>query len=119
LIVVHTLQPLANLDVLRSQLRELKSLAARTRGPLVLAGDFNATRQHRPFRQLLDGPLRDAHLARGRGFARSWPADRALPPFALLDHVVVSPHFTVLDAFEADIPGSDHRAVGARLELPE
>jgi endonuclease/exonuclease/phosphatase (EEP) superfamily protein YafD len=94
---------------------ELTVLAEGEDGPLLLAGDFNVTRQHRPFRQLLGTDLRDAHLETGRGRARTWPAGRRLPPFALLDHVLVSPHFAVDATAEVDVPGSDHRAVVADL----
>lgn len=114
-VAVHTIQPLAGLDTLRRQLSALARLGRSTAGPLVLAGDFNATRQHRPFRALLRAGLRDAHAVRGRGAARTWPVGRWLPPFALLDHVVVSSQLSVLDVDEAGIPGSDHRAVVTRL----
>lgn len=115
LYAVHTLQPLAGLGVLQRQLDELGRRADATGGPLIMAGDFNATRQHRPFRQLLDHGLRDAHLQRGRGLARTWPMDKPGPPFALLDHVLVSEELVVRDVAEATIPGSDHGAVVAEL----
>lgn len=117
-VAVHTLQPLARLHVLRRQLRQLDELAATLRASgreVVLAGDFNATRQHRDFRRLLKHGLRDAHLERGRGRTRTWPADRGVPPFALIDHVLVSKGIAVQDAGTARIPGSDHLAVTATL----
>ena len=114
---VHTLQPLAGLDVLRRQLATLGRLADDVEGPHVLAVDFNATRQHRPLRDLLDHGLRDAHMDRGRGLARTSPADRPFQPFALLDHVLVSDGLVVRAAGEAVIPGSDHRAVTATIAL--
>jgi endonuclease/exonuclease/phosphatase (EEP) superfamily protein YafD len=114
---VHTLQPLAGLGTLRQQLAELDDQAGRTRGTLVLAGDFNATRQHHAFRALLQHGLHDAHLQRGRGLATTWPTNLPGPPFALLDHVLVSKDVVVRDVGEADIPGSDHRAVVAQLRL--
>lgn len=119
-IAVHTLQPLAGLSTLRRQLRQLGTIAdevARSGGRLVIAGDLNATRQHAAYRDLLDHGLRDAHAERGRGRARSWPTGRVLPPFALLDHVLVSDEVAVLDAGTAPIPGSDHRAVTAQLAV--
>jgi endonuclease/exonuclease/phosphatase (EEP) superfamily protein YafD len=114
---VHTLQPLAGLGVLRRQLAELDYRAERTTGPVILAGDFNATRQHRGFKALLQHGLRDAHLQRGRGRAVSWPTNRPGPPFALIDHVLVSHDLVVRDVRELDIPGSDHRAVVAQLRF--
>jgi len=116
-VAVHTLQPLAGLSTLRTQLRELRDVAERSRGPLVMLGDFNATRYHRPFRDLLGTSLRDAHVSRGRGFARTWPQFRRVPAFALLDHVLVSEDIAVREVTEAHAPGSDHRAVVASLQL--
>lgn len=117
LVAVHTIQPLADLLGLQRGLDDLAAL--RDDAPadgFVLAGDFNATRQHRPFRRLLERTgLRDAHAAAGRGLARTWPAGTRVPPFALLDHVVVSDDIVVVDVRELDAPGSDHRAVIARL----
>jgi endonuclease/exonuclease/phosphatase (EEP) superfamily protein YafD len=86
--------------------------------PLIAAGDFNATLWHRPRRDLLAGPLRDAHVDRGRALARSWPNQKPGPPFALLDHVLVTPMIRVDDIAERTLPGSDHRAVIADLRLP-
>jgi len=120
LVAVHTLQPLADVDVLRRQLRALDELRAALRRDdrqMVLAGDFNATSQHRGFRRLLDHGLRDAHRERGRGRVRTWPDDRWYPPFAALDHVLVSGGIAVEDAGTAGIPGSDHRAVTATLSV--
>ena len=98
---------------------ELRDLAERGQGPLIMAGDFNATRYHRPFRELLATRVRDAHVSRGRGFARTWPQFRRVPAFALLDHVLVSEDIAVTSVTEAHAPGSDHRAVVAALRLPD
>jgi endonuclease/exonuclease/phosphatase (EEP) superfamily protein YafD len=117
LVAVHTLQPLAGLDVLRRQLDELTDLAEESTGPMIMAGDFNAGRQHRPFRALLGTRLRDAHLDRGRGTARTWPAKRGVPPFTLLDHVLVSEEWAVHGIGEFRVPGSDHHGVRADLQL--
>ena len=120
LVAVHTLQPLSDVEVLRRQLRELDELRASLRRDgrqVVFAGDFNATSQHRGFRRLLDHGLRDAHRERGRGRVRTWPEDRWHPPFAALDHVLVSGGIAVEDAGTARIPGSDHRAVTATLSV--
>ncbi|MCU1488423.1 MAG: Integral rane protein [Actinomycetia bacterium] len=116
---VHTLQPLAGLGILRQQLAELDYEAERTKGTLVLAGDFNATRQHHGFRALLQHGLLDAHLERGRGLATTWPTNKPGPPFALLDHVLVSKDVVVRDVDEATIPGSDHRAVVTQLRFSD
>lgn len=115
LVAVHTRQPLSALPALRDQLGVLGDFATSVDGPVVLAGDFNATRQHAPFRALLETGLRDAHQERGRGDARTWPVGRRMPTFALLDHVLVSEELIVHDIREVTLPGSDHRAVVSRI----
>jgi endonuclease/exonuclease/phosphatase (EEP) superfamily protein YafD len=114
-VAVHTTQPLASLRALRDQLERLGTLVEEIDGPVVLAGDFNATRQHQPFRELLDTGLTDAHLATGRGWSATWPAGHRFPPFALIDHVLVSGELSVASAGEVTITGTDHRAVVAEV----
>ena len=55
-----------------AELDRLREIARATSGPLVVAGDFNATRWNPPFARLF-GNLTDAHEARGRGLSFSWP----------------------------------------------
>jgi endonuclease/exonuclease/phosphatase (EEP) superfamily protein YafD len=120
-VAVHTVQPLAGLDLLYNGLGELTEFARRQQqsAPLVLAGDYNATWQHRPFRALVkDAHLTDAHRASGRGLARTWPRGAPFPPFALLDHVLVSRNIEVRSTREFNVPGSDHRGVLVELTLP-
>jgi endonuclease/exonuclease/phosphatase (EEP) superfamily protein YafD len=117
-IAVHTIQPLADLAGLRDGLADLGRVASSRRGPMVLAGDFNSSRLHRPFAALLDrARLRDGHEVVGRGLARTWPANRRLPPTVLIDHVLVSEQIRVAGVQERTVPGTDHRAVVARLRL--
>jgi endonuclease/exonuclease/phosphatase (EEP) superfamily protein YafD len=98
----------------------LRQALTATPGAQVVAGDFNASRDHRPFRDLLaDGFADSADIACQRpwpGF--TWPANRRYPPVMRLDHILVSPGITVSEARTVKIPGTDHRAVLAVLELP-
>ena len=96
----------------------LRQTIGETTGPQVVTWDFNATRDRGPFRQLLDAGLTDAADAQGwRAWpGTTWPADRALPPVMRLDHVLVSAGFGVQEA-NVEIPGTDHRAVVARLTM--
>jgi endonuclease/exonuclease/phosphatase (EEP) superfamily protein YafD len=95
-------------------------LAAEADGPQVVAGDFNASRDHRPFRDILAAGFADsADIARRRPWpGYTWPANRRWPPVMRLDHILVSPGITVSEARTVAIPGTDHRAVLAVLELP-
>ena len=105
----------------RGSLARLRADVEATPLPVVVAGDLNSTREHRPFRRLLEVGLRDAHEERGRGLARTWPASA---PLVLYDHVLVrdgrgpgAARVEVLAVREADVPGSDHRAVVSELAV--
>jgi endonuclease/exonuclease/phosphatase (EEP) superfamily protein YafD len=99
----------------RASYETIEKLVAEVDGPLVLAGDWNATGAHSPLRDLVaGGVVGDAHTAAGRGSAATWPARC---PVALLDRVLVSTHVAVVSIAEHRAPGSDHLAVVADLEL--
>jgi endonuclease/exonuclease/phosphatase (EEP) superfamily protein YafD len=116
---VHTVAPLGDDRARwRAQLRWVEEEIRRERGPLVVAGDFNATRYHHSFRRLLSERLGDAHERRGRGWATTWPRNRwPLPPLLRLDHVLVSPDIGVRSIKEGLGQGSDHRPIIAELVL--
>lgn len=92
---------------------------ARRAGPVVVAGDFNSTYGHEPFRRFLrDAGLRDAHVDAGRGLATTWPrGGRVMPPLFRIDHVLVSDGLAVLAAREGRGQTSDHRPVYADLAV--
>lgn len=85
--------------------------------PMLLAGDFNAVREHVPMRRLMDqAGLRDAAEASGVGWLPTFPANRAFPPLIALDHVLVSRDLGVADVETVRIGENAHVAVIAHLE---
>jgi len=96
-------------------LHDLDRALGRIDGPWIAVGDFNATSDHRAFRDLLHDGRRDAHAASGRGYARTWPADGPFPPLVLIDHAIVSRQVQVAGTAEQTLPGSDHRMI--RVDL--
>jgi endonuclease/exonuclease/phosphatase (EEP) superfamily protein YafD len=97
---------------------ELELLAERSaaiEGPLVVAGDFNLT----PYSPLFVDWLAASGLTdtrRERTPSVSWPA--VLPIFGIpIDHVAVSPEFTILAHRRLPDFGSDHYGVLAELAL--
>jgi hypothetical protein len=48
----------------------------------------------------------------------TWPTDRRGPPLVAIDHVVADPRIGIREFTARDIPGADHRAVFAELDLP-
>lgn len=122
LVAVHTAQPLFGYAQWNADHAALQAATASIHGPLVVAGDFNATLDHRPMRQLLASGLSDAARQANSGWQPTWPgaADAAgALPFQLgvmaLDHVLVSKQFSAISTRTYVVPGSDHRALLARL----
>ncbi|XVV17647.1 endonuclease/exonuclease/phosphatase family protein [Actinoplanes sp. CA-131856] len=117
-VVVESVHPAAphSLDVLGDWRRDLKDQPGPGR---VLAGDFNATLDHKQLRDLLGRGYRDAAATMGKGLIPSWGpyADRPIPPITI-DHVLVDRKIGIGRYAAYDLPGSDHRMVLAAVVLP-
>jgi endonuclease/exonuclease/phosphatase (EEP) superfamily protein YafD len=82
----------------------------------LLAGDFNATSDHKPMRRIYDAGFRDAAEVANAGWQPTWPANGSMvglpsPPVVQIDHVLVGERLTALATRTVDIDGTDHRAV--------
>ncbi|WP_232004873.1 endonuclease/exonuclease/phosphatase family protein [Mycobacterium sp. ACS1612] len=88
----------------------LGEIGASAPGPVIVAGDLNATPDVREFRRLLRGGYRDAAEQAGAGLTRTHPADILLPPVFAVDHILLR-GATATVVRTAAIPGSDHRAL--------
>jgi endonuclease/exonuclease/phosphatase (EEP) superfamily protein YafD len=86
-------------------------------GRTIVAGDFNATLDHAPFRAAL-GDCRSVAAAVGRGLDGTWPAGRPAVLRTQIDHVVVTPGITPRAFSTHHIDGTDHRAVLATIAIP-
>ncbi|MBS1842870.1 MAG: endonuclease/exonuclease/phosphatase family protein [Actinobacteria bacterium] len=87
--------------------------------PWLLAGDFNATFDQAPFRDLVDRGYRDAGEAAGKGLDATFPADGSLfPPPITIDHILADERWGVVDYEVEPLPNSDHHAIFAELALP-
>ncbi|MGF7237893.1 MAG: endonuclease/exonuclease/phosphatase family protein [Frankia sp.] len=123
LYAVHTLAPKTRSTTgrWRTQLQYLRNQAhadERSGAPLVLAGDFNATRDNRPFERVAHTGLRDAHDVAHAGWAPTWSATVALLPTTVrIDHVLVSRRFTVTSYATGSRFGSDHLPVLVGLAM--
>ena len=84
----------------------------------VLAGDFNASLDHRALRDLLDRGYVDAAEQVGKGLVPTWPNKSALPPLITIDHVLADKRVSVSRVEIDTVPDTDHRAVFAELHLP-
>ncbi|NUP01623.1 MAG: endonuclease/exonuclease/phosphatase family protein, partial [Nonomuraea sp.] len=86
--------------------------------PRVLAGDFNATLDHLPVRDLLASGYRDAADVMGRGLSSTWPQYGWGPLGVAIDHVLADRRMGVRDFRVLPLARTDHRAVFAELRLP-
>ncbi|WP_426226119.1 endonuclease/exonuclease/phosphatase family protein [Pseudarthrobacter sp. DSP2-3-2b1] len=104
----------------RRELRQLGELRLALPGsnPAILLGDFNASQDHREFRDLLATGLIDAAKAAGKGLAPTWPVNAGIPPFVALDHVLVTPNISVGHFAIVRFARTDHSAVVVELRLP-
>lgn len=119
IINVHVISPLGT-DVVRwrADLALLPAPSSASATIRILAGDFNATLDHAALREILRRGYVDAAAATGNGLHGTWPADRRVPPFIAIDHVLYDQRASAVSTSVHTVPGSDHRAVFAELRLP-
>ena len=113
---VHTYPPLPGaMTWWRSSVADVASLCRRSTAGLIVAGDFNATRDHAPLRDL--GGCTSAGEQAGIGGLATWPSSTGTTLLgATIDHVLVDG--AVWEGKEGrvvTIPGTDHRAVVVQL----
>ncbi|MGZ8180295.1 endonuclease/exonuclease/phosphatase family protein [Williamsia sp. SKLECPSW1] len=98
------------MEMTRSELRS-------QRGARVLVGgDFNATWDHRQFRDLLQDGYADATEMAGQRWLPTYPADEWYGPLIGIDHVVAR-GFVATGVHTVDVARSDHRALVASLAV--
>jgi endonuclease/exonuclease/phosphatase family metal-dependent hydrolase len=87
--------------------------------PWLLAGDFNATLDQDPFRELVGRGYRDAGEVAGKGLDATFPADGSLlsPPITI-DHILADERLGIVEYEVEPLPDSDHHAIFAKLALP-
>ncbi|MFG1930098.1 endonuclease/exonuclease/phosphatase family protein [Mycobacterium sp. NPDC048908] len=96
----------------------LGQIGASAPGPVIVAGDLNATPDVREFRRLLRAGYRDAAEQAGVGSTRTHPADIVVPPVFAVDHILLRGG-TATGVHTACISGSDHRALLAIISLDQ
>lgn len=113
----HSKAPLMNGSTTpwASDLALLESLLPTMPSPAIIAGDFNATRDHVQFRDLLTSGFSDAADDAGAGILPTFPTDQVIGPLVSIDHVLVSSTLVGTEVTSYTIPGTDHRAVVAEV----
>jgi len=109
-VALHPFPPTFNASGWEDELRAIGDHTANSPLPTLLVGDFNGSRWHPPFRDLLDHGWSDAHEQLGHGFSASWPMDEGWlpPPFVRLDHALYNDGVVPVRITDVTIPGSDH-----------
>jgi endonuclease/exonuclease/phosphatase (EEP) superfamily protein YafD len=87
-------------------------------GHAIVAADLNATLDHSLLRVNANG-CSDAADRRGQGLVGTWPSTWPRWLAVPIDHVLATAGIDTRDVDVLDIPGSDHRAIFARLCLPD
>jgi endonuclease/exonuclease/phosphatase (EEP) superfamily protein YafD len=108
LFAVHPPTPVFNLAGWQREIDDIGERAGDSGEPTLVVGDFNASYWHPNFRDLLDRGLTDAHMANGRGWSTSWPADEFIPPFVRLDHALTNDGLVSTAVQDFRVAGSDH-----------
>lgn len=81
---------------------------------VIVSGDFNATWDHKQFRELLTDGFADATDQAGAGWKMTFPADRSYPALIGIDHVI-SRGFTAVELDSFGIGDADHRGLVVSL----
>lgn len=128
LVGVHTTPPLYGIKLWRQGFREVVAAVSEAKAAgdtVVVAGDFNATIDHRAFREVLDAGLIDAADACGAGWQPTWPrpGTKHLPAWAPgtvlpIDHIMVTNGAGCSGFKTLHLAESDHRGVIATFVLP-
>jgi endonuclease/exonuclease/phosphatase (EEP) superfamily protein YafD len=119
IVAVHPFPPTGS-AVTREWEGVLSTLPSAGHGtPWLLAGDFNATFDQAPFRDLVDRGYRDAGETAGKGLDATFPADGSLfPPPITIDHILADERWGIVEYEVEPLPNSDHHAIFAKLALP-
>ncbi|RNL79949.1 endonuclease/exonuclease/phosphatase family protein [Nocardioides marmorisolisilvae] len=114
LVAVHVAQPLVGPGNWRADWSVLNQVVpALTGRPVMLVGDFNSTLDHRPVRNLLADGFADAARAANSGWQPTWPSTGL--GLIAIDHVLTRGGYRSISTSTFHVPGSDHRALVARL----
>lgn len=88
--------------------------------PLLVAGDFNATRDNRFIRELERHGFTDSATAAGAGLIRTWPTDMSpMPPLVGIDHVMTRGFPPAVSVRTIAVDGTDHLALVVQLPAPQ
>jgi endonuclease/exonuclease/phosphatase (EEP) superfamily protein YafD len=117
---VHPVSPYpANSAEWSVEMDRLATWLGDVHGLAVVAGDFNATRDHKQFRNVLDAGFDDAATQAGVGWQPTFPANRRrLPLLVAIDHVIVRGGIVATHVVRVNVDDTDHAGLVATLMIP-
>ncbi|MFT4110243.1 endonuclease/exonuclease/phosphatase family protein [Propionicimonas sp.] len=115
LLAAHPANPVHGLDAWLDDANAVTALALRHQdGPLVVAGDLNATAEHLTLREL---SAKAGLRSMTGGWQPTFPADAWYPPLIQIDHVLASGQFTSTGSRTIRVAGTDHLGLLVDLAL--
>lgn len=119
LLAVHPVHPLRSAAAWQREHALIRTAAVDAD---VVAGDFNATLDHRPMRSLGDQGFRSVAEIAGTGWAPTWPSNGRgrlpgplSPRLVQIDHIMVRSGWAVADVRRVAIDDTDHTGVFAEI----
>lgn len=112
----HPIPPPFNFSDWLVEMPRIREILDAQTGPAIVGADFNATRDHAAYRDLLHGCFESAADQVGAGLLPTFPNDRSWGPIIGIDHILLA-DATAQEVRTLSVPGSDHRALIARVRL--
>ncbi|MFI9413294.1 endonuclease/exonuclease/phosphatase family protein [Nocardia gamkensis] len=112
----HPVPPPFDFPAWQAEMRRTREILDAHRGPAIVGADFNATRDHAAYRDLLRGRFASAADQTGAGLLPTFPEDRVWGPVIGIDHILLA-DASAEELRTLSIPGSDHRALVSRIRL--
>lgn len=127
LLVMHSTRPSSGASYYRNQIEQFKEIAKlthSTQGPFLMVGDLNVSPWSYSFRLLMQkSRLRNSMIGFGiqSTFPTFIPHYEQVPIFPIIpiDHVLISPEFTVMKRYTGPKLQSDHLPVVVNLGLKD
>ncbi|OCF86375.1 endonuclease [Nocardia brasiliensis] len=112
----HPIPPPLNFADWLAEMRRIREILDAEPGPAIVGADFNATRDHAAYRELLHGRFESAADQAGAGLLLTFPDDKQWGPIIGIDHVLLA-DAEAEEVRTLSIPRSDHRALIAHVRL--
>ena len=111
----HMMRPIDGPNGHLKEMLRVAGIARAAPGPVIVAGDFNATWWSHSFSAFRE----ESGLVHMGRFLPSWPSEARGLPQLNIDHLWVSKDVTITDVHLGPNAGSDHRPLVSTLRLPD